>query len=336
MMDIFLWIEQALSPELCDSEAFIYEDMASQSGRSLPVIYTPFDPGQRAHWRDRGSLYDFLHAVHGEGQRLLDFGPGDGWPSLIVAPFAEEVVGVEGARRRVDVCTENAARLGVTNASFVFVPPGSALPFDDASFDGVMAASSVEQAPDPRATLAELFRVLRPGGRLRISYEALGAYRGGRERDLWLWGDEDGEGCRLIIFDRDLAQERVRQVGLTYALSKRALVETLTGAGEALTFDALTVERLEALSAALIDARLCITQHPSGATLAGWLREIGFRQIRPTHSGADVAGMLFDRLPPAGCPSDLPGVDARVQPVTQIACELAAPLDIDPMITAVK
>ena len=33
---------------------------------------------------------------------LLDFGPGDGWPSLLLAPMADEVVGVDASRRRVD------------------------------------------------------------------------------------------------------------------------------------------------------------------------------------------------------------------------------------------
>ena len=59
--------------------------------------------------------------------------------------FAAEVVGVEGSKRRVSVCAENAKRLGAVNVQCVFVTPGTSLPFDDESFDGVMAASSVEQ-----------------------------------------------------------------------------------------------------------------------------------------------------------------------------------------------
>ena len=99
-----------------------------------------------------------------------------------MAPYVAEVVGVEGAHRRVEVCRENAARLGITNAHFYYVAPGAPLPFDANSFDGAMAASSLEQSPDPRATLREIYRVLRPGARLRMYYEALGRYRGGQEQ----------------------------------------------------------------------------------------------------------------------------------------------------------
>lgn len=51
----------------------------------------------RWHWSDRGSLYDFLYTTRGQGKKLLDFGSGDGWPSLLVAPFVKEVVGVVAA-----------------------------------------------------------------------------------------------------------------------------------------------------------------------------------------------------------------------------------------------
>jgi 2-polyprenyl-3-methyl-5-hydroxy-6-metoxy-1,4-benzoquinol methylase len=122
-MSVNEWIIRALRPNACTSAEFIYDDMDSQSGRSLPVIYERFDATNRAHWRDRGALFDFLLSTHGEGKRLLDFGPGDGWPSLIVAPFAAEVVGVDGAARRVNVCAENARRLGIANATFVHTPP---------------------------------------------------------------------------------------------------------------------------------------------------------------------------------------------------------------------
>jgi len=218
-MDIFDWIKVNLKPEVCTSDRFIYDDMDSQSGRSLPIIYQPFDLREKSHWQDRGALFDFLYSTRGEGKRLLDFGPGDGWPSLIVAPFVSEVVGVDGSHRRVDVCTENATRMGLANARFYYTAPGSPLPFEDDSFDGVMAASSVEQSPDPRRTLQELFRVIRPGGHLRITYEALNRYRNGQERDIWLCQTNDHQ-CRLILFDRTIDREVAVQYGITYDLSE--------------------------------------------------------------------------------------------------------------------
>jgi ubiquinone/menaquinone biosynthesis C-methylase UbiE len=335
VVDVFQWIEETLRPKTCHSEEFIYDDMDSQSGRSLPIIYVPFDAGIRAHWRDRGALFDYLCAAGGEGKRLLDFGPGDGWPSLIVAPFAAGVVGVDGSRRRVEVCTENAKRLGAANAEYVFAAPGAPLPFDDESFEGAMAASSVEQTPDPQATLRELYRVLRPGGRLRMHYEALAVYGGGRERDQWLW-KLDAEHSRLILYDRDITRERVRQYGLTYAIAKEDLLEALSDDGQSLSFSMITVRRLESLASSLTNARSCTTTHPSGATLTSWLHEVGFSEVSPTHSGAVAAGMLFDTLPEADRPADMRGVDALVRPLAEIVSQLPAPLGTDPMITALR
>jgi SAM-dependent methyltransferase len=338
-MDIFDWIKQELNPIDCTSDRFIYDDMESQSFRCLPVIYQPFDPANRSHWADRGSLFDFLDSIGGEGQKLLDFGPGDGWPALIVAPFAGHVTGVDGARRRVEVCAANARRLGIENAVFLHNPPGSRLPFEDHSFDGVMAASSIEQTPDPKETLRELHRVLRPGGRLRVHYEALGGYRNGQEREVWLWGLDEGR-CRLILYDRHIDKELVWQVGLTYALPEKALLgqllKPLSEEGRSLAFGDLTVERLEALRPSLLEARALATRHPSGRTFAAWMREIGFRQVEPSHAGADFAARWFERLPADRRPADLQAVDELLRYAVQAVIRLPAPLETDPMITAVK
>ena len=53
-------------------------------------------------------------------------------------------VGVDGSQRRVQVCAENAQRMGIANARFIHVPPGEALPLDTGTFDAVTAASSIE------------------------------------------------------------------------------------------------------------------------------------------------------------------------------------------------
>ena len=332
-MDVFEWIEQELEPRTCTSEEFIYDDMESQSGRSLPIIYQPFDVGNRSHWQDRGSLFDYLFST--DGKKLLDFGPGDGWPSLIVAPYVDEVVGVEGSVRRVETCTDNARRLGISNARFIYVEPRKPLPFEENSFDGAMAASSVEQTPDPKAALQEIFRVLRPGGRFRISYEALGQYKDGREREAWLWPIKD-KVSRLILFDRHPDQEIARQYGLTFALSQQEVVKVFSEEGRSIHFDMVTIPTLERARSFIVDARVSVLTHPSGKTMVSWLNDIGFREIIPTHSGAEFAGALFEQLGPKNRPRDMKGVDAMLRPLVRIVVETPAPAGIDPMITAIK
>jgi len=334
-VNVFDWIERELAPTRCNSEAFFYDEMESQSGYCLPVIYQPFDAGQKSHWRDRGSLFDFLCSTGGEGKRLLDFGPGDGWPSLIVAPFATEVMGVDGSRKRVEVCTANAARLGISNARFLYVEPGSPLPFEDGSFDGVMAASSVEQTLDPQVTLRELYRVLRPGGRLRVSYEALSRYRGGAEREANLH-ERDGDSCWLTLFDRHIEEEYARMVRLALAMGREEARQLFSGEAGHLAFEDVTVSVLQRLCPSIVEAQVCVLTHPSGRTLAAWMCEIGFREVQPTHSGAWFAGQLFDRLPAENRPASLDGVDAVLRPLVEVVVQMAAPVEMDPMIAAVK
>ncbi|HTX91363.1 MAG TPA: class I SAM-dependent methyltransferase [Anaerolineales bacterium] len=338
-MDVFSWIAKNLHPKPCTSTEFFYEDVASQSGFGLPVIYQPFDANDRGHWRDRGAMLDFLYSTGGEGQTLLDFGPGDGWPSLIVAPSAHEVVGVDGSRRRIDVCTENARRLGVRNVRFLYAQPGTSLPFLDEVFDGAMAASSVEQTPDPQATLRELHRILRRGGRLRIFYESLSAYRDGREREFEL--DEITlHTCWLTIYDRHIEKEYAAIVRLKLALSRPDALAKLSDDGRTLAWGKLTVDLLEELRSRILEAKACRLTHPSGGTLTAWLREIGFRQVESTHSGAWFAGQLFDELPAAVRPRTIQEVDDLLRPLVKVVIQMPAPIHTpfgaDPMITAVK
>ncbi|MHC4861625.1 MAG: class I SAM-dependent methyltransferase [Planctomycetota bacterium] len=330
-MEALRWLAENLDLRPVETPEFIYDDMESQSGECLPILYQPFDAGAPSHWGDRGALFDFLHATRGEGARLLDFGPGDGWPSLIVAPFAGEVVGVDGSRRRVEVCTENARRLGIENASFVHVPAGSALPFEDESFDGVMAASSLEQSPDPRASLSELWRILKPGGRMRIVYEALGRYVPGREREIGTWAIDDRRSM-LLLYDRDVEAERVTQYRLTLTVPEREVQETLGGC----PVTSVETSVLESWRDAIVDACVCETRHPSGRTLRDWMLEVGFTEVRPTHSGGLFAYELLDRIPEAERPGDLEGVDALMRPAVSVVVELPAPIETDPRLTAVK
>lgn len=341
--DPIAWIQENLTPSTVPSTAFIYDAMSSQSGRSLPIIYQPFDPANRDHWADRGAMYDFslslADAEGGAALRLLDFGPGDGWPSLIVAPRVGHVIGVDASQRRVEACAENANRMGIGNATFVHVPPDEPLPFPDNHFDGIMAASSIEQTPDPLATLTELYRVLRPGGRLRLAYEALTAYADGRERDTWLCSMNERQ-AQLVLYDRNLAGERAIQYGLVFDLDAETLRQQLGATCGTISYDQLDADRLAQLAPHLIKAKQCTTRHPSGATWARMLSQIGFQPLDRggfgRHNGSHVAAERYKQTPPSARPRKAATIDALLQPWVAMAVQLAAPLSIDPWLTAFK
>jgi SAM-dependent methyltransferase len=309
--------------------------MDSQSGYCLPIIYQPFDTTKRTHWADRGALFDFLVSTEGQGKRLLDLGPGDGWPSLILAPFVREIVGVEGSRRRVEVCRRNAGRLGITNAEFVYVEPGSPLPFGDGSFDGATAASSVEQTPSPKFTLRELHRILKPGGRLRTMYEDLDRYRNGKEHDVWLqW--LDSETSKVILYDRDIESEQATMYGITLSMPEDEVIRFFSGEAKSVGFDDITPELLRDVHPRITEASVCTLSHPSGRTLVGLLTEVGFSEVLPTQSGVEYARQLFDRLPEEERPEDMGTLDDLLRTRIEAFVRTPAPIGLNPPITAVK
>jgi SAM-dependent methyltransferase len=101
-----------------------------------------------------------LAAAELEGStRVLDIGCGDGQVSRLAARLGAEVVGIDPTWNCVSVA---AARGGGP----VFARAGAAaLPFADATFDAVVACLVFEHIREVDAAIAEVSRVLQPGGR---------------------------------------------------------------------------------------------------------------------------------------------------------------------------
>ena len=105
------------------------------------------------------------------GNKLLDVGTGTG----SVALQAKARVGAEGQVTGSDVATamlklakQSAAEQGINGVIF-YQMDGEQLDFPDASFDTVTCAFSLFQFPDMDRALAEMWRVLKPRGRLGLS-----------------------------------------------------------------------------------------------------------------------------------------------------------------------
>ncbi len=106
-----------------------------------------------------------------EGERVLDLGSGGGIDVLLsarrVGP-AGFVYGVDMTGDMLELARANAARAGAVNVEFRSGRIED-LPLPDASVDVVISNCVINLSTDKAAVLAEMFRVLVPGGRIGVS-----------------------------------------------------------------------------------------------------------------------------------------------------------------------
>lgn len=110
------------------------------------------------------------------GEVVLDLGCGAGMDSLLAARrvgSTGRVIGVDMTGPMVEKARANALAAGAGNAEF-HLGEADHLPVDDGSVDVVISNGVFNLCPDKPAVLAEVFRVLHPGGRLQMADILLG------------------------------------------------------------------------------------------------------------------------------------------------------------------
>ena len=128
--------------------------------------------GAVARWYDRSTRKDMerfralaarLRTVLPQGGDMLEVAPGPGYLAIEMAKGgAHRVTGLDVSRTMVELGQGNAAEAGVQ----VDFRQGnaSAMPFADESFDLLACSAAFKNFSQPHRALAEMYRVLRPGG----------------------------------------------------------------------------------------------------------------------------------------------------------------------------
>jgi SAM-dependent methyltransferase len=107
------------------------------------------------------------------GGTVLEIGFGPGRTLGVLAHRGAQVTGVEVSGAMISLATRRNAALVKAGTVALHEGDGTTLPLPDDTFDAVVAVHNVYFWPDPQRTIAEIERVLRPGGRVVL------AFRGG-------------------------------------------------------------------------------------------------------------------------------------------------------------
>ena len=153
----------------------------------------------------------FLELVPKPGEATLDVGCGEGRVGAELTRRGHRVIGVDSSPRMVELASQHHEAL---------VADAAGLPFEDGSFDLVVAYMSLMNFDDPEGALREVGRVLRPGGRLCAALihpiDVAGQFEGD---DFVIRGSyfepeetkflSERDGIRVTFRDRGLPLERL-------------------------------------------------------------------------------------------------------------------------------
>jgi ubiquinone/menaquinone biosynthesis C-methylase UbiE len=150
---------------MLDVQAFKYNERlawdlcAENYDRCLAEIFRPFS-------QKLLSLAD-LH----RGQTVLDVATGSGLAGLSAARAVGpdgKAIGIDLSLQMLEVASKRIAEAQGENARFIQMDAED-LGFIDQSFDAVLCALGLMLFPQPDRALSEMYRVLRPGGRVALS-----------------------------------------------------------------------------------------------------------------------------------------------------------------------
>ena len=144
--------------------------------QTVPSQKSTFDDNT---WWDQDGFLDGLHTLLDplrepyvistlrragtfQGSRVLDIGSGGGFLAATLSDSGYQVIGIDPAMATVrDAATHVTATFAVAR--------GEKLPFADGSFESVVCSEVLEHVENPGAVMAEISRVLCPGGVLVFS-----------------------------------------------------------------------------------------------------------------------------------------------------------------------
>lgn len=169
------------SPRLCSGQAlfiayFMDVKIAKQILEKVQKDYDLIAKEWHAHrFAPRPIQFELTKPIK-TGQRVLDVGCGNGVLYDVLAPKSIEYTGMDVSARLLRIAKKRAGRLKrgreLNSLNFKFVKSSVLeMPFQDGIFDWVLAFAVLHHLPGPyqKKAVAEMYRVLKPGGQVVIS-----------------------------------------------------------------------------------------------------------------------------------------------------------------------
>ncbi len=172
-----------------------------------------FREGKFAPREPTWSVRRFAALLKGRGlRRVLDLGCGAGRHVIFLAREGFEVHGLDSSTEALRICRERLQAAGL-HAALVRADMRK-IPYPDGAFDAVLAIASIYHGTlaDMRRTIAELHRVLRPGGLALLEFKSVRSFRYGV-----------GTEIELGTYVPDIGED----AGIPHHYSDRAEVEAL-------------------------------------------------------------------------------------------------------------
>jgi SAM-dependent methyltransferase len=186
-------------------------------------------PGHDAYWHFRDAFFDDV--LPPAGRRTLEVGCGEGRVARDLAARGHRVTAVDTALGLVRQARDDGG------GAFALAA-GEALPFPSGAFDIVVAYNALQVVSDMAATVAEIGRLLGPGGRLAacVAHPVtdLGRFAGE--------GTPPGFVLRDRYFENERVEETVEDAGLT--MTFRGWTYSLEDYGRALEAAGLRIVAL--------------------------------------------------------------------------------------------
>jgi SAM-dependent methyltransferase len=163
-----------------------FDGIASGEAHLRQMTRDSLDPARSA---EQLATCERLAGISLRGKRVLEIGAGTGLTVAVAREqFGAEAFGVEPGSDEYEGTLAVARSVLAAHG----LPPdlieagvGEALPYEDASFDVVVAWNVLEHVSSPARVVAEALRVLRPGGILHVAVPNYGSWWEGHYGILW-------------------------------------------------------------------------------------------------------------------------------------------------------